>query len=155
MSLAEIFFLSGELRGVLARFGLIRRARTTDFADRVISQFDVRTSGTMAEAKSLSGGNLQKFLVGREMLLNPAVLVVSQPTWGVDASAAQAIHQAILALAASGAAIVVISQDLDEIMLLADRIAVIAAGRLSTPLPAAEATLERIGLLMGGVVSHA
>lgn len=155
MSLAENFFLSGQLRGVLARFGLIRRARTTDFADRVISRFDVRTSGTMAEAKSLSGGNLQKFLVGREMLLDPAVLVVSQPTWGVDASAARAIHQAILALAATGAAIVVISQDLDEIILLADRIAVIAAGRLSDPVPVAEATREQIGLLMGGVASHA
>lgn len=152
MSLTENFFLSGQLRGVLARFGLIRRDRTENFAERVIKNFDVRTSGTAAQAKSLSGGNLQKFLVGREMLLNPAVLVVSQPTWGVDASAAQAIHEAIIALAASGAAVVVISQDLDEILLLADRIAVIAAGRLSEPLPAAEATLDRIGLLMGGVV---
>ena len=155
MSLTENFFLSGQLRGVLARFGLIKRNRTESFADRVISQFDVRTSGTAAQAKSLSGGNLQKFLVGREMLLDPAVLVVSQPTWGVDASAAQAIHEAIVALAASGAAVVVISQDLDEIMLLADRVAVIAAGRLSDPLPTADATLERIGLLMGGVASHA
>ena len=155
MSLSENFFLSGQLRGVLARFGLIKRDRTEKFAEQVISQFDVRSSGAGAQAKSLSGGNLQKFLVGREMLLDPAVLVVSQPTWGVDASAAQAIHQAIMALAASGAAVVVISQDLDEIMLLADRIAVIAAGRLSDPLPAAEATLDRIGLLMGGVASDA
>ena len=155
MSLTENFFLSGQLRGVLARFGLIRRDRTENFADRVIKTFDVRTSGTAAQAKSLSGGNLQKFLIGREMLLDPTVLVVSQPTWGVDASAAQAIHEAIIALAASGAAVVVISQDLDEIMLLADRIAVIAGGRLSEPLPAADATLDRIGLLMGGVVLHA
>ena len=155
MSLTENFFLSGQLRGALARFGLIRRDRTESFAERVIRSFDVRTSGTAAQAKSLSGGNLQKFLVGREMLLEPVVLVVSQPTWGVDASAAQAIHEAIMALAASGAAVVVISQDLDEIMLIADRIAVIAAGRLSDPLPTAEATLGQIGLLMGGVTSHA
>jgi general nucleoside transport system ATP-binding protein len=77
--------------------------------------------------------------------------VVSQPTWGVDAGAALAIHEAIIALAAAGAAVVIISQDLDEIFLLSDRIAVIAAGRLSEPIPAREASLERIGLLMGGV----
>ena len=88
-------------------------------------------------------------------MLDPSVLVISQPTWGVDAGAAVAIHEAIIALAAQGTAVVIISQDLDEIFLLSDRIAVIAAGRLSEPIPVAEATLERIGLLMGGVVTHA
>ena len=155
MSLSENAFLSGHLRAALARIGLIDQTRTRAYADRIIKQFDVRTTGPAAMAKSLSGGNLQKFLVGREVMLDPSVLVISQPTWGVDAGAAVAIHEAIIALAAQGTAVVIISQDLDEIFLLSDRIAVIAAGRLSEPIPVAEATLERIGLLMGGVVTHA
>ena len=155
MSLADNAFLSAHLRGALVRLGVIDRRRTKAFAERIISRFDVRTTGSTAAARSLSGGNLQKFLVGREVLLDPAVLVISQPTWGVDAGAALAIHEAIIALAAEGAAVVIISQDLDEIFLLADRIAVIAAGRLSEPVAAADASLERIGLLMGGVSADA
>ena len=92
MSLAENAFLSGRLRGAMTRLGIIDTGRATDFADNVIRRFDVRTTGARAAARSLSGGNLQKFLVGREMLLDPAVLVISQPTWGVDAGAALAIH---------------------------------------------------------------
>ena len=153
MSLAENAFLSAHLRGALVRLGVIDQGRTKAFADSVIKRFDVRTTGSKAAAKSLSGGNLQKFLVGREVLLDPSVLVISQPTWGVDAGAALAIHEAIIALAAEGAAVIIISQDLDEIFLLADRIAVIAAGRLSEPIPVREVTLERIGLLMGGVAA--
>jgi general nucleoside transport system ATP-binding protein len=153
MSLSENGFLSAHLRAALVRLGVIDRRRTRAFADSVIRRFDVRTTGAKAVAQSLSGGNLQKFLVGREVLLDPAVLVISQPTWGVDAGAALAIHEAIIALAAGGAAVVIISQDLDEIFLLSDRIAVIAAGRLSEPIPVREATLERIGLLMGGVAA--
>jgi len=151
MSLAENAFLSAHLRGALVKLGVIDHRKTTAYANSIIHRFDVRTTGAKAMAKSLSGGNLQKFLVGREVLLDPAVLVISQPTWGVDAGAALAIHEAIIALAGEGAAVIIISQDLDEIFLLADRIAVIAAGRLSEPVPVREATLERIGLLMGGV----
>ena len=102
------------------------------------------------EAVSLSGGNLQKFIVGREILREPGVLVVSQPTWGVDAGAAAVIRQALIDLAGRGAAVLVISQDLDELAEIADRIAVMFHGRLSAPLNAAEATREKLGLLMGG-----
>jgi simple sugar transport system ATP-binding protein len=150
MSLAENAFLSGFLRAVLAKFGIINKARTFKFAQDIIARFDVRTTGPKAEAKSLSGGNLQKFLVGREILQDPSVLVISQPTWGVDAGAALVIHEAIMALAQQGAAVIIISQDLDEIFVLADRIAVIAAGRVSDPVPTREATIESIGRLMGG-----
>jgi ABC-type uncharacterized transport system ATPase subunit len=153
MSLAQNGFLSAHLRAALVRLGVIDQRRTRAFADSVIRRFDVRTTGAAAVAQSLSGGNLQKFLVGREVLLDPAVLVISQPTWGLDAGAALAIHEAIVALSASGAAVVVISQDLDEIFLLSDRIAVIAAGRLSEPIPVRDASLERVGLLMGGVAA--
>jgi simple sugar transport system ATP-binding protein len=150
MSLSENAYLSAHIRGALAKLGVINHGRTNSYAARIIKQFDVRTTGPAALAKSLSGGNLQKFLVGREVLLDPAVLVISQPTWGVDAGAALAIHEAIIALAAAGAAVVIISQDLDEIFLLSDRIAVIAQGSLSQPVPVREASLEKIGLLMGG-----
>ena len=150
MTLSENALLSGYRRRGLVQHGLIDDSRTTTFAGEVIKGFDVRTTGPSAEARSLSGGNLQKFIVGREILQNPGVLVVSQPTWGVDAGAAAAIHQALLNLAEQGAAVVVISQDLDEIMAIADRIAVIAAGRLSTARPVGEVTVEEIGLMMGG-----
>jgi simple sugar transport system ATP-binding protein len=151
MTLAENALLSGYRRRGLVQIGVIDDSRTTTFAGEVITGFDVRTTGPRAEARSLSGGNLQKFIVGREILQKPALLIVAQPTWGVDAGAASAIHQALLDLAAQGAAVVVISQDLDEIMSIADRIAVIAGGRLSPAMPVASATVEEIGRLMGGI----
>jgi simple sugar transport system ATP-binding protein len=155
MSLAENAFLSGFLRHALVRFGVIDNKRTHAFADDIIKRFDVRTTGSKAEARSLSGGNLQKFLVGREVLQDPSVLIINQPTWGVDAGAALAIHEAIMALAQSGAAVMIISQDLDEIFVLADRIAVIAGGRISEPVLTRDATIESIGRLMGGTASSA
>jgi simple sugar transport system ATP-binding protein len=151
MTLAENALLSGYRRRGLVQIGVIDDSRTTSFAGEVIRGFDVRTTGPKAEARSLSGGNLQKFIVGREILQQPGVLVVAQPTWGVDAGAAAAIHQALLDLAAKGAAIVIISQDLDEIMEIADSIAVIAGGRLSPAIPVSAASIEDIGRLMGGV----
>ncbi len=150
MSLSDNALLSGFLGASLLRFGFIDRRRTDAFAQRIIDGFDVRTTGPAAEARSLSGGNLQKFLVGREVMQDPAVLVINQPTWGVDAGAALAIHEAIMALARAGTAVVIISQDLDEILVLADRIAVIAGGRMSEPVAARSATVEAIGRLMGG-----
>jgi simple sugar transport system ATP-binding protein len=150
MTLAENALLSAFSRQSLVRFGLIDTTKTFAFAGRIIQQFDVRTTGPRAQARSLSGGNLQKFLVGREVMQDPAVLVINQPTWGVDAGAALAIHEAIMALAQAGAAVMIISQDLDEIFILADRIAVIAGGRVSEPVPTRSATVESIGRLMGG-----
>ncbi|MEO1249894.1 MAG: ABC transporter ATP-binding protein, partial [Pseudomonadota bacterium] len=121
------------------------------FAEKVVEAFDVRTAGISHAAGSLSGGNLQKYVVGREILQKPDVLIVSQPTWGVDAGAAATIHQALADLAAEGAAVVVISQDLDELLAITDRLAVINVGALSRSLVTAEASVEEIGLLMGGV----
>ncbi|HLW92888.1 MAG TPA: ABC transporter ATP-binding protein, partial [Roseiarcus sp.] len=116
-----------------------------------IQRFDVRTTGPKAEARALSGGNLQKFLVGREVLQMPGVLVINQPTWGVDVAAAATIRQALLDLCAKGAAVLIISQDLDELFEICDRIAVIHTGELSAPLAAHGATREEIGLLMAGM----
>ena len=118
--------------------------------ERISAAFDVRKGQRDPEAVSLSGGNLQKFVVGREILREPGVLVVSQPTWGVDAGAAAIIRQALLDLASRGSAVLVISQDLDELMEIADRIAVMFHGTLSEPLDVANATREKLGLSMGG-----
>ena len=112
---------------------------------------DVRKSGEDPAAGSLSGGNLQKFIVGRELDRKPKVIIVNQPTWGVDAGAAAHIRQSLVDLARAGSAVLVISQDLDEIFEIATRIAVISEGRLSDSYPSETMTLEKIGLLMGGV----
>jgi ABC-type uncharacterized transport system ATPase subunit len=155
LSLAENAVLTGARRMGLVRHGLVRWRAARHFAARVIAAFAVRARGVDSAAQSLSGGNLQKFIVGREMLQEPTLLVVGQPTWGVDAGAAAAIRQALLDRASAGAAIVVVSQDLDEIFEIADRIAVMAGGRLSVPVLAADLTAERIGLLMAGAAGMA
>jgi simple sugar transport system ATP-binding protein len=131
--------------------GIVRPKKAQRIVDLVTSEYDVRKDSPDPQARSLSGGNLQKFVVGREVDRRPGVLVVSQPTWGVDAGAAALIRQALINLARAGSAVLVVSQDLDEIFEIADRIAVISRGHLSPAQPAASATRESIGLLMGGV----
>ncbi|MGV1768188.1 ABC transporter ATP-binding protein [Rhizobium rhizogenes] len=137
-------FLGGGFLNIIRR-GVVKQA-----AKRISAEMDVRKSGEDPNAGSLSGGNLQKFIVGRELDRQPTVLVVNQPTWGVDAGAASRIRQAIVDLARNGSAVLVISQDLDEIFEVATDIAVISDGRLSAAYPAGEMTREKIGLLMGG-----
>ena len=149
MTLVENSFLTAPTRMKFSPNGLIDWDAVGGFANNVVRNFDVRTTGVGALANSLSGGNLQKFIVGREILQEPQLLVVSQPTWGVDAGAAAAIHEEIQRLVSSGAAVLVISQDLDEIFLLSDRIAVISQGTLSSAPPANDVTPEDVGLLMG------
>jgi ABC-type uncharacterized transport system ATPase subunit len=138
----------------LTRLGFINGAAAKDQSQRIVATFDVRKSGDDPLARTLSGGNLQKFVVGREILREPALLVINQPTWGVDALAAATIRQALLDLCARGAAVLIISQDLDELFEISDRIAVIHAGELSEALPARGTTREEIGLLMAGMSSH-
>lgn len=150
-SLADNVVLTARHRLPLAPSGLIRQGPVEGYAKKVIARFDVRSTGPGALARSLSGGNLQKFIMGREIGQRPDVLVVAQPTWGVDAGAAAAIRQALVDLAAQGSAIVVISQDLDELLELSDRLCVINEGRLSQARPVAGLKLEQIGLMMGGV----
>jgi general nucleoside transport system ATP-binding protein len=150
MKLSDNALLTGHAAGGMVRHGFINRPATLAVVDRTTSAFDVRKAKRDPEAASLSGGNLQKFIVGREILREPGVLVVSQPTWGVDAGAAATIRQALIDLASRGTAVLVISQDLDELAEIADRIAVMFHGGLSAPLPTAEASREKLGLLMGG-----
>ncbi len=150
MSLTENALLTGSVREGLENNGFLKWGATRTFAEKIIKAFDVRTPGPENAARSLSGGNLQKFVIGREVLQRPEVLVVNQPTWGVDAAAAAAIRQALLDLAANGAAVICISQDLDELMEISDNFAALNEGRLSAPRPTAELTVDEIGLMMGG-----
>ena len=150
MSLTENAMLTGAVREGLEKNGFLDWPSARTFAENIIEAFDVRTPGPANAARSLSGGNLQKFVIGREVLQRPEVLVVNQPTWGVDASAAAAIRQALLDLAQAGAAVVVISQDLDELMEISDRFAALNEGRLSEPRDTDGLTVEQIGLMMGG-----
>ena len=153
MRLSENLLLSRhatDRQAFIATGGFVKSGMVQSATQRIIEEMDVRKSAPDPEAASLSGGNLQKFIIGRELDRRPSVMVVNQPTWGVDAGAAARIRQALIALARAGSAVLVISQDLDELFEISDSIAVMHNGELSRPLPRAEATYERIGLLMGG-----
>ncbi|MEX0406669.1 ABC transporter ATP-binding protein [Aquibium sp. LZ166] len=153
MKLSDNLLLSRhatDRNAYLGAAGTIRNGAVSAAAKRINQEMDVRKSAEDPPASALSGGNLQKFIIGRELDRKPAVLVVNQPTWGVDAGAASRIRQALIELARDGSAVLVISQDLDELFEISDAIAVMHNGELSKPLPRAEATFEKIGLLMGG-----
>jgi len=150
MSLVENTMLTAAVRENLARNGFLRWNAAKDFAETIVKKFDVRTPSVNNAAKSLSGGNLQKFVIGREVLQNPRVLVINQPTWGVDASAAADIRQALMFLAEEGAAVVVVSQDLDELLEVSDQLAILNEGRLTSPVATASLNMDDIGLMMGG-----
>ena len=139
-----------DAKAFLGALGTVRTGALSAAAKRINEIMDVRKSAEDPAASALSGGNLQKFIIGRELDRKPSVMVVNQPTWGVDAGAAARIRQALIELARSGSAVLVISQDLDELFEISDAIAVMHNGELSKPVPRAEATFEKIGLLMGG-----
>ncbi|TSE26030.1 ABC transporter ATP-binding protein [Tepidimonas aquatica] len=133
-------------RGGWLRLGALRAQ-----AIGIIERYGVKTAGPDAAAQSLSGGNLQKFIVGREIDAQPRVLVVSQPTWGVDVGAAAQIRAALVALREAGCAVLVVSEELDELFELCDRLVVLCKGHLSPSVPVAEATVELIGAWMSGL----
>lgn len=149
-SLTDNAILTGTTRQGLVRRGMIDHGAARSFAESVIARFDVRTPGPSTVAKALSGGNLQKFVIGREVMQAPRVLVVNQPTWGVDAGAAAAVRQSLLDLARGGAGVIVISQDLDELLELSDRFCALNEGRLSPPVPTEGLSIEDVGLMLGG-----
>jgi ABC-type uncharacterized transport system ATPase subunit len=153
LSLAHNLLLTRTESIAWPRFagGWIRVKALEDHALRLITQFKVKASGPRAAARSLSGGNLQKFIVGREMDAQPKLLIVSQPTWGVDVGAAAQIRAELLALREAGCAVLVVSEELDELFEVCDRLHVIARGRLSPSLPRAEATVAKIGEWMSGL----
>ena len=135
----------------VGRGGWLRLRRIERLAQDIIARFQVRGGGAASSASSLSGGNLQKFLVGREISADPKLLIVSQPTWGVDVGAAAQIRGELLALRDAGCALLVVSEELDELFELCDRLHVIAKGRLSPGVPVAQADIETVGAWMSGL----
>ena len=149
LSLAQNLLLSR--RDTLGAGGWLRLGALKTQAEDIITRYKVKANGPGAAAKSLSGGNLQKFIVGREIEAKPKLLIVSQPTWGVDVGASAQIRGQILALRDAGCAVLVVSEELDELFEISDRLHVIAKGRLSPSLDRADATIERIGEWMSGL----
>ena len=141
--------LTGHRDGMVAH-GLLNRRAARAFADRIIAHFSVKANGPATIAQSLSGGNLQKFIVGRELELRPKALLVSQPTWGVDVGAAAFIRQRLIDLSREGVAVLVVSEELDELFEICDRLHVISGGRLSPSLARGQMTVEEVGVLMAG-----
>ncbi|MGE5088965.1 MAG: ABC transporter ATP-binding protein [Candidatus Levyibacteriota bacterium] len=149
MSLAENALLTARHLGVTSH-GFLRSDAVRSRAAEIIAAYGVKAQGPGTVARSLSGGNLQKFVVGREIRQRPRVLIAAQPTWGVDVGASAQIRQALIDLRDAGVAVLVVSDELDELMETCDRLAVIAQGRLSPARPVGDTTAEEIGLLMAG-----
>ncbi|WP_194723420.1 ABC transporter ATP-binding protein [Noviherbaspirillum malthae] len=150
LSLAQNILLSHQNPSTIGR-GLIRFGALHDLAVSIISRFKVKAPGPQATAGSLSGGNLQKYIVGREVVRNPKVLIVAQPTWGVDVGAAAQIRAELVALRDAGCALLVVSEELDELFEISDRLVVIAKGRMSPSIKRTQATVDLIGQWMSGL----
>ena len=148
--LSDNAMLTGHRLGMVKNW-MIQRGKANDFAAQIIRKFNVKTTGYESAANSLSGGNLQKFIVGREIELGPKVLIISQPTWGVDVGAAAFIRQALIDLSRTGAAVLIISEELDELFEVCDRLYVICQGQLSKSLDRKNTNVEEVGLLMTGL----
>jgi simple sugar transport system ATP-binding protein len=149
MSLAYNALLTGARKGMVQN-GMIYPTVMRGFAKNVIERFKVKCGNEQSAASSLSGGNLQKYIVGRETMLEPKMMIVGQPTWGVDVGAAQLIRQALIDLRDQGVALLVISEELDELFIISDRLMVLAEGRLSPSVRPAETSIGQIGTWMSG-----
>jgi len=149
MSLVENALLTAHEKGVLSR-GFINHKKIGDYTLDCIEQYNVKCRDKYSTANSLSGGNLQKFIVGREIMLSAKLLFVSQPTWGVDIGAATDIRQRLLDLRDQGVAVLVISEELEELFEISDRLHIISDGHLSPSFNTAEITPEEVGEYMIG-----
>jgi ABC-type uncharacterized transport system ATPase subunit len=154
MSLWENGLLTGFQEG-LVKNGFLQTNAIEEFCSRIVKDYNVKCAGNMAMAKSLSGGNLQKFIIGREIQQNPRCLVAAHPTWGVDIGAAIAIHKALINLRDAGAAILVVSEDIDELFTISDRICALYHGQISPAKDTADTTIEEVGAWMAGVFEQA
>ncbi|MDS1140557.1 ABC transporter ATP-binding protein [Pusillimonas sp. SM2304] len=154
LSLAQNVLLSHQGPATI-RHGFVRPGAISRLAAGIIDRFRVKAGGSLAPAASLSGGNLQKYIIGREVMRHPKVLIVAQPTWGVDVGAAAQIRSELVALRDAGCALLVISEELDELLEISDRLVVIAKGRMSPSIAAADAGLDLIGQWMSGLWDRA
>jgi len=133
-----------------SRHGLIDWKAARHFANRVIADYDVRCPGPQAATRLLSGGNMQKLILGREMALSPRIILANQPTRGLDIGAVGYVHQQLLKARAAGAGILLISEDLDELLALSDRIVVMYRGRMSHAMARSDVTIRHLGMMMAG-----
>lgn len=155
MSIAENLVLETYRAPAFQRLGLLRSAARSAHARTLIKDYDVRCEGPQQRIGLLSGGNMQKLLLARVLELGPRLLLADQPTRGLDVGAVAFVHARLLAARRQGAGIVLISEDLDELLRLSDRVAVMHRGRLSPAMPAAGVTTRELGLLMAGQARHA
>jgi len=150
LTLSENILLSQFPNNGFSKQGILNNNLINEYADKVIKKFNVVTPGSDAKASSLSGGNLQKFVIGREISSKPKLLIISHPTWGIDAGAEHSIRESLIELSRNGTSIIVLSQDLDELIEITHRISVIFEGKLSEALNTKEVDISKLGLLMGG-----
>ena len=150
LSIAENLALEGLDRDGVQRWGFLRFAAMRRHAETAIRDYDVRCPGADAPIRLLSGGNMQKVILARVFERQPRVVLANQPTRGLDIGATTDVHRRLLAARDRGVAVLLISEDLDELLALCDRVAVMVAGRLSAPMPVQAVTLERLGLMMAG-----
>ncbi len=150
MSVTENVISESYRSPAYSRHGLIDWRKARSFAERIIADYQVKCPSPEARVRLLSGGNMQKLILGRVMAAGPCMVLANQPTRGLDVGAVAYVHEQLLAARERGAAILLISEDLDELMSLAGRVAVMYRGRLSVPMPRAEVTLQDIGLMMAG-----
>lgn len=148
--LSENTLLTAHRKGMVRR-GFTDRKKAREFTSAIIEKYDVKASGPNAKAHGLSGGNLQKFIMGREIELAPKALLVSQPTWGVDVGAAAYVRQTLIDHSRSGQAVIVVSEELEELFEICDRLYVICDGKVSQSLNRSETNVEEVGLLMTGI----
>jgi simple sugar transport system ATP-binding protein len=151
LSLAENLILETYRSPRFRRGPFLNTAVVAEFADRLLAQYQVRAPHRSVPAKTLSGGNLQKLLLARALAQDPVLLVVHQPSRGLDVAATEEVHARLLELRDRGVALLLISEDLDEVLALSDRIAVLYEGRLMGIITTGEARVEELGLMMAGV----
>lgn len=149
-SLTDNAILRNAHRAPFSTKGFLSTERARERAQRLITEYEIAAPGPHAPVRTLSGGNIQKFLLGRELDAAPKLLLAAHPTYGVDIAAAALIHRVLLDRSEAGAAILLVSEDLDELLTISDRIGVMFRGKIRAVLPAARADRNRIGLLMGG-----
>ena len=150
LSLTENTLLSRFYNNKFSKNGLIQKKFLDDHTKSIINLFNVKCLDTNSNASSLSGGNLQKYVIGREILSKPELLIISHPTWGIDAGAENFIRQSLIKLSKLGTSIIVISQDLDELIQISHKLSIIYNGTLSKSFNTDSIDIEKVGLLMGG-----
>ncbi|WP_163338005.1 ABC transporter ATP-binding protein [Desulfopila sp. IMCC35008] len=150
MSVVENVALEKYWKKEFSRFGVINHNGLADHTSELIEDYDIRCGGLAANARTMSGGNMQKLILGRVMSENPRVILANQPTWGLDVGATTFVHQQLIEASGKGAGVIVISEDLDELFTIADAIQVMYQGSLSPPIDPAQTTAAELGLAMSG-----